>query len=103
MYCTTFGRSGLQTNCSQLTSPTTDESVLPEGGVLEDLPTLEQVPTTPPPLFGRNVESIQPTEIIEQPLTTTPPLFGKNIPQGGEFEILQDSETPPMFGQAAPE
>jgi hypothetical protein len=74
-------------------------------GVLGDLPTLEQLPTTPPPLFGRNVESIQPTESIEQPPTTTPtapPIFGRNNPQGG-FEVLQESETPPMFGQVTPQ
>jgi hypothetical protein len=51
----------------------------------------------PPPLFGQNVENIQPTEGIEQP-----PVLGSNIPQGG-FEILQAPETPPMFGQIAPE
>jgi hypothetical protein len=74
--------------------------LFPDGGVLEQPPT-----TTPPPLFGRNVESIQPTEIIEQPPTTTPtapPIFGSNIPQGG-FEVLQEPETPPMFGQVAPQ
>lgn len=37
------------------------------------------------------------TKNIEQP-----PLFGWNIPQGG-FEVLQEPETPPMFGQVAPQ
>jgi hypothetical protein len=73
--------------------------------VLGDLPTLEQLPTTPPPLFGQNDANVPLAGGIEQPLTTTtpPPLFGRNIPQGGGFEVLQESETPPMFGQAVPE
>jgi hypothetical protein len=83
-------------------TPPTPSRLPPD--VLGNLPTLEQVPTTPPPLFGRNVESIQPTENIVQPPPTTPtapPIFGSNIPQGG-FEVLQEPETPPMFGQVTP-
>jgi hypothetical protein len=56
---------------------------------LENLPTLEQVPTTPPPLFGRNEAAVPPTGGIEQPLTTTlPPLFGRNIPRN---DIIPDT------------
>lgn len=67
-----------------------------QGGVLE------QLQNDQPPLFGRNEAAVPPTGGIEQPFTTTtPPLFG-NIPQGGGFGVLQESETPPTFGQVAP-
>jgi hypothetical protein len=81
----------------QMPPPTPTLPTFGQQGVVGDLPTLEQVPTTPPPLFGRNEAAVPPTEGIEQP-----PLFGRNIPQGGGFEVLQESETPPMFGQVAP-
>jgi hypothetical protein len=65
-------------------------------GVLGDLPTLEQVPTTPslPPLFGRNEGAVPPTGGIEQPLTSTP--FQQGILQGQGQPLLQ-SETPPTL------
>ena len=68
-----------------------------QGGVFEQLP-------DQPPLFGRNEAAVPPTGGIVQPFTsTTPPLFG-NVPlQGGGFEVLQEPETPPTFGQVAPQ
>jgi hypothetical protein len=90
-----------------------------EPGVLQNLPTLEQVPTTPPPLFGRNDATFPPTGDItgEQPPTPTPPpLFGQIAPEGptlaGEGENIQPWNTtfptpqpfpPPTPGFKAPQ
>jgi hypothetical protein len=59
-------------------------------GVLDDLPTLEQVPATPPPLFGQNGANAPPIGGVEQPPNATPPPTpgsGGNVPtEGGSAE-----------------
>ena len=115
-HCNSDGTGcGLKTQIG-LTSPPSGPVAPLQGGVLEQPPTppptgpaaplqegvLEQLQNDQPPLFGRNEAAVPPTGGIEQPFTTTtPPLFG-NIPQGGGFGVLQESETPPTFGQVAP-
>jgi hypothetical protein len=53
-----------------------------------DLPQAEQVPTTPPPMFGFGQNVPQDLQTLEQ---QTPPRFGQNVPQ--DLQTLQ--ETPP--------
>ena len=68
------GLSGNPTDCTEvkLSTSTPTPSRLPPG-VLENLPTLEQVPTTPtPPLFGENTNVPPSGGILEQPLTPAP-------------------------------
>jgi hypothetical protein len=106
-YCQTcnLDQNGDPTECTQKElqfaevspTPTPKPFVLPEDGVL-------QQPTPPPtspfgPLGGG---------VLQQPQTspTPPPLFGRNtanVPLGGGFEVLQESETPPLFGEIAPQ
>jgi hypothetical protein len=52
-----------------------------------NLPQAEQVPTTPPPMFGFGQNVPQDLQTLEQ----TPPRFGQNVPQ--DLQTLQ--ETPP--------
>jgi len=68
--------------------PTPVPSRLPPG-VLGDLPTLEEVPSTPPPLFGGGNDAIvPPTGGTEQPPATQPtPGGGANVQtEGGSAE-----------------
>jgi hypothetical protein len=87
------GLSGNPTDCTEvkLSTSTPTPSRLPPG-TLENLPTLEQVPSTPtPPLFGENTNV--PPSILEQPLTPAPTQQTPNIEQSPQTvtpEITQD-------------
>lgn len=94
-YCTDceVGPGGVIQNCgeryiqmgAQEPTPTPTPPVFDPvpPGVLENLPTLEQVPpTTMPPLFGQDT-TVPPTGGIEQPLTTTTPQIPPRLPGGG--------------------
>jgi hypothetical protein len=86
------GTSGNPTDCTEvkLPTPAPTPSRLPPG-VLENLPTLEQVPTTPtPPLFGENT-NVPPTGGAEQPVTPTQQVPNiEQSPQTVTPEITQD-------------
>ena len=121
--CQTCRSSG--TDCdpkvAQFQQPPTQR--LPPG-VLENLPTLEQAPATPPPLFGGgNDANVPPTGGIEQPpiATTQPtPGGGANVPnevgsaeqppasqddqndnQGGGLPTIKNQENVPPGGGVA--
>jgi hypothetical protein len=99
----------------------TKQLTVPQGA-FENLPTLEQVPTTPspPPLFGRNIP-LQGSGVFGQPTTTTTPTptpfpFGQISPEGTtptvEGEDIQPMNTtfptpqpfpPPTPGFKAPQ
>jgi hypothetical protein len=101
-YCQTCEYTANGWECSQkelqfFEQPPTPPTPPRFPGVLGDLPTLEQVPTTPPPLFGRNEGAVPPTGGIEQPFTSIP---FQQIPQGtvqGQDQPLIQSETPPTL------
>lgn len=85
------GLSGNPSDCTEV--KLTTSSRIPPGD-LENLPTLEQVPTTPtPPLFGENT-NVPPSGGVEQPVTPIPsPAQRPNIEQSPQTvtpEITQD-------------
>jgi hypothetical protein len=102
-YCSTCEDGGTRgkINC---TEPTKQSFTLPDRlppGVLQNLPTLEQVPTTPPPMFGQNIPQDLPTleETPPTPLPSPPPAGPSAFQRGGEVleqpEVEEQGQEPP--------
>jgi hypothetical protein len=85
------------------------------GSLSEGDPRDRQLPPTPPLTGGKGIfgSNVLPTPSVslgenipdDGGILEQPPLFGRNVfpLQGGGFEVLQEPETPPMFGQVAPQ